>query len=63
MIDKNKIAQLSDEEKVKLAHKATDDYIAAMQRLTKKQREIFIKGLNRLQQDEINKVHEELNNL
>lgn len=63
MIDKNKIAKMSDQEKVELAHKATDDYIRAMQRLTKQQREIFIKGLNRLQQDKIKKIHTELDNL
>ena len=55
--------KLSEQEKIAEAHKAIDNYIATMQQLTQEQRAIFIRGLDRLKQKEIEKLHQDINQL
>ncbi|MBU0671347.1 hypothetical protein KKF29_04265 [Patescibacteria group bacterium] len=43
-----------------LAHQAVNNYVIAMQQLSKKQRRLFLKGIDRKKQKEIKKLHKEL---
>ena len=67
--DIENIDNLSDEQKMALAHRAYDDYIQIVMNLTAKQRQILLSALKRIKEterlegiDELEKQIHDLNN-
>lgn len=61
--DLKNIENLSEQEKIVLAQKAIDDYVQIMQNLTLQQRQLLMAGMEKVKQDQIKKIHNELLNL